>query len=138
MNIILISCLMISFTQDMEVKPILTVEISGFANNDGMARIALANSEKDWDSSDSSFKSEVCIIENKKVSVTFNDLPKGKYAVKVFHDENNNGDLDKSFFMQPKEAYGFSNNARGTFGPASWEDAQFELSSDITIQITVK
>lgn len=41
------------------------------------------------------------------------DLPIGEYAVRAFHDENNNGKLDKGIFGQPIEGWGVSNDARG-------------------------
>ncbi len=41
------------------------------------------------------------------------DLPIGEYAVRAFHDENNNGKLDKGIFGQPVEGWGVSNDARG-------------------------
>ncbi len=43
----------------------------------------------------------------------FTNLPFGKYAVRAFHDENNNGKLDKGVFGQPIEGWGVSNDARG-------------------------
>nr|NJM03369.1 DUF2141 domain-containing protein [Desulfobacula sp.] len=56
-------------------------------------------------------------------------LPCGEYAVKVFHDENGNGELDKRVFGIPAEAYGFSNDARGTMGPPEYEKTAFQLDS---------
>jgi uncharacterized protein (DUF2141 family) len=39
----------------------------------------------------------------------------------------------------PKERYGFSNNARGRFGPASYEDCKFNVKGNNVIQeLTVK
>lgn len=43
----------------------------------------------------------------------FTNLPVGEYAARAFHDENNNGELDKGIFGQPIEGWGVSNNARG-------------------------
>src|SRR5579862_5579531 len=43
-----------------------------------------------------------------EVSYVFHDLPAGKYALAVFHDENENGQLDKNFVGIPREGYGFS------------------------------
>ena len=43
----------------------------------------------------------------------FNNLPHGKYAVRAYHDKNNNGELDKGVFGQPVEGWGVSNNVRG-------------------------
>jgi uncharacterized protein (DUF2141 family) len=45
---------------------------------------------------------------------TFDKLPQGgEYAIKVYHDQNDNGQLDKGIFGQPVEGWGVSNDARG-------------------------
>ncbi|MDZ7848305.1 MAG: DUF2141 domain-containing protein [Owenweeksia sp.] len=46
-------------------------------------------------------------------------LPTGNYTIKAYHDLNNNEELDRNTLGIPQEPYGFSNNARGTFRPAS-------------------
>jgi uncharacterized protein (DUF2141 family) len=43
----------------------------------------------------------------------FKDLATSICAVRVFHDANNNGKIDKGFFGQPIEGWGVSNDARG-------------------------
>jgi len=52
-------------------------------------------------------------------------LQNKSYAFAIFHDENNNGELDKNTWGIPKEGYAFSNNVMGTFGPPSFEKASF-------------
>jgi uncharacterized protein (DUF2141 family) len=60
--------------------------------------------------------------------MTFDNLPRGDYAVAVFHDENMNGRLDKNIFGIPKEGYGFSNNPKKSMGPPKFTDVKFQLS----------
>ena len=55
------------------------------------------------------------------------DLPPGEYAVMAYHDRNGNGRLDTLPVGLPTEPYGFSNEARGVFGPPSWKAARFRL-----------
>jgi uncharacterized protein (DUF2141 family) len=55
-------------------------------------------------------------------------VPYGEYAVAAFLDMNGNGKQDRNFLGIPKEPYGFSNDARGTVGPAKWRDAKFAFS----------
>ena len=55
----------------------------------------------------------------------FEKIPPGIYGLSAFHDKNNNGKLDTNLLSIPSEDYGASNNARGTFGPPSFEDAKF-------------
>jgi len=61
------------------------------------------------------------------VIVLFHDLKPGPYAISVMHDENSNKDMDQNKIGIPKEGFGFSNNARGSLGPPSFDKAKFEL-----------
>jgi uncharacterized protein (DUF2141 family) len=56
-------------------------------------------------------------------AVSFSKVDPGRYAVIVFHDENNNTKLDRGVFGVPTEPYGFSNNARVFFGAPSFDAA---------------
>lgn len=60
-------------------------------------------------------------------TVTIHDLPPGRYAVGAFHDTDGNGRLSTWPVGLPKEAYGFSRDARGRFGPPSFDAAAFDL-----------
>lgn len=60
-------------------------------------------------------------------AVTLRGLPPGRYAVAAFHDTDGNGDLTLWPIGLPKEAYGFSNDARGRFGPPPFAQAAFDL-----------
>lgn len=58
---------------------------------------------------------------------TFKDLTPGFYALSVFHDENGNDKLDSNFMGIPSEPFGFSNDARGMFGPPLFQDCVIEV-----------
>ena len=55
----------------------------------------------------------------------FSRIPAGTYGISAFHDENGNGKIDTNFVGMPTEDYCASRNARGVFGPPSFEDAKF-------------
>ena len=57
-------------------------------------------------------------------------MPFGNYAITLFHDENNNMELDTNFLGIPKEPYGFSNNAKSPFGPPGFQAALVEFSKE--------
>ena len=68
-------------------------------------------------------------VSGATASFSFESLPPGSYALAVYHDENNNGQLDKNFFGLPTERYGFSNNARSMmFFPPSFGAARFVVT----------
>jgi len=117
---------------------ILTLNITGFENNEGSVKVALSNSKDDYTTKGKAFRVAIVLINEKEAQYIFEGLPYGIYAIKTFHDENNNGELDTNFLGIPSENYGFSNNAKGSFGPASWEDAQFKFDKDsMTTEINI-
>jgi uncharacterized protein (DUF2141 family) len=55
----------------------------------------------------------------------------------LFIDVNGNQEFDTNFLGLPKEQYGFSNNAMGTFGPPKFEPASFILDGYKKIKINL-
>ncbi|MGB1242482.1 MAG: DUF2141 domain-containing protein, partial [Chitinophagales bacterium] len=49
-------------------------------------------------------------------------------AVSVYHDENENWELDRNWIRIPKEMFGFSNNAKAKFSPPSFEECSVDIS----------
>lgn len=116
----------------------LTITITGFSSNDGKASIALYRVSDHFPGEKTQYKGKIVSIEHKKAIVIFENLPKTKYAVAIFHDKNKNGILDKNMFGIPLEKYGFSNNARETFSAPSFESASINLDKNKSIAIFVK
>jgi len=130
--IILLLNITIATSQSKESYNI-TVNVEGLSNSKGKIMMGLYSSEKEF--LKSSYMDVITTINEKKSSVTFNNVPQGIYAISFIHDENDNGKMDTNFMGIPKEDYGCSNNARGFMGPPKWKDAKFNLKSDKTLQI---
>jgi uncharacterized protein (DUF2141 family) len=65
-------------------------------------------------------------------------LPPGKYAASVLHDENNSGEMDRNLAGVPKEGYGVTNNPKPRFRAARFDEAQFTLppeGASLTISV---
>jgi uncharacterized protein (DUF2141 family) len=119
-------------------KGTLVVMLKNLPNNEGVVMVALSNSQENYEEEGEAYMGKVAEIKGRKAQVSFSHLPFGEYAIKVFHDEDEDNELDTNFLGIPTEAYGFSNNAKGSFGPAAWEDAIFTFSSQIdTLYIIV-
>ncbi len=117
----------------------LTVEITGFENDNGTARILIFNNAKYFPEDDKhAYDKKVTKIKNNKATFTFENIPYGTYAIAVLHDENDNMKMDYNFLGVPKEDYGFSNNARAVLKAPSFEDCSFTVNSaykKITIEV---
>ena len=111
----------------------LTVSVSGLENNNGTVKVGLYNSEGTF--LKTTFKSLSSEIKNNKAVVIFSNLPAGEYAISTYHDENNNGKLDKNMMGIPSEDYKASNDAKGFMGPPDYNDAKFVVAKDSTITL---
>ncbi len=76
-------------------------------------------------------------VAETSIVLDFPDLPAGNYAVKLFQDENENGQIDKNFMGIPTEPYGFSNNG-GSYGPPSFDEAKVAVDETTNIEIQLR
>ncbi len=116
----------------------LTVTVKNVESNDGKVSVAVYDTEASFLKFDKVFKAESVPSQKGSTEVVLKDLPKGKYALAVFHDENGNDELDTNMLGIPKEPLGFSKGKMKTFGPPSFEECAFELTSDQSISVPIK
>ena len=107
----------------------LIVIINGLDNDEGDVKIALNNSQVDYEARGQAYRARGIEINEKTAKCTFEKIPFAEYAVKVYHDEDNDDELGTNFLGIHKEEYGLSNHDRGSCGPARWEDAKFLFKS---------
>lgn len=125
--VLFIGMLMSSFAFSQHT---LTVNIMELKNSTGQVAVEL------FDSDNKSIKEKSASISNNQCAVIFDSLPDGLYAIRYFHDENNNKELDTNLFGIPKEGIGFSNDAYGKFGPEDFEEWLFTIKGKIQISLT--
>lgn len=121
----IVAVVLLAFTQATTTK--LTVEVGNIKNTSGK-NIIVGVFEKSTFPTIGKAKYEKSVIaNNSKVSIAF-DLPKGDYAIAVYHDLNGNNTLDKNFFGIPKEPYGFSKNFKPGMRAPNFSDCSFTLT----------
>ena len=76
-------------------------------------------------------------VRESQARCTFEEIPPGRHAIAVIHDENMNGLLDTNVMGLPKEGYGFSNDAKGVLGPPSFDAASFAYDGQ-NLEMTIK
>lgn len=105
----------------------IEVRVQGIASPKGTVRVAIC--DKATFLKDCPYSASAPAQQGETV-VTVNDVPPGSWAVLSYLDENDNGELDRNILGIPKERYAFSRDARGRFGPPSFEDAAFVLRDE--------
>jgi len=117
----------------------LTVEANGFKNSKGEAQFSLYNKEGSIpDKQLNKYYRKIRVnINHGYAKVIFKDLPEGRYAVSLYHDENNNHQIDKGLLM-PVEGVGLSNfESVSFFHLPNFKDASFLLNKNMAIKIKV-
>ena len=67
--------------------------------------------------------------EKPSVTITFENVLPGEYAILALHDENDNKRMDYEDNGMPKESFGMSNNVM-VMGPPQYEDAKFKVANE--------
>jgi uncharacterized protein (DUF2141 family) len=119
-----------------ELTGILTVEVTGLKDATGNVYIAVYNSDSTW-LSDTTVLSKKLVISDAldgELVRTELQMPLGDYALSIFYDKDDDGQLDTNFVGMPKEPIALSNNAVAKFGPPKYADAVFTLGAEPMIQ----
>jgi uncharacterized protein (DUF2141 family) len=112
----------------------LSIEITGAKTAKGDVLVGLFSDAETW--LKKPLRGER-VVAGERVMVVFRNLPAGRYALTVFHDENSNGKLDTNMLGMPTEALAYSRGARGVMGPAKFDDAVVSMDADTTLQVTL-
>ncbi|MBP9752931.1 MAG: DUF2141 domain-containing protein [Proteobacteria bacterium] len=105
-------------------KTTLTLILKNIKSDDGNICISV------WDNPENYLKNDVkpykyikFPAKKEEMKITLKGLENGKsYAIFVHHDKDNVDKVKKGTFGNPLDPIGFSNNAKGMFGPPSYEE----------------
>ena len=113
----------------------LKIKVAHLKSNHGVVTVGLYSGKERF--LKKSFSGKTTKISAQTAEVVFENLPRGEYAISLYHDENANKKLDKNFIGIPTEDYACSNGAKGMFGPPNYDDAKFSLTKSQTILVNM-
>ncbi len=129
--LLLVSLVSLSFQLSKRENGTLKVSVTDIKNSKGEIDFNLFNKADGFPGDPTKVVQHVRgKINNGTCSITFENIPFGKYAVSVYHDENNDKQMNKSWYGKPVEGVAVSNNAKGSItGPPSFEAARFDFNA---------
>ena len=139
LQLVLLSFLLTSFNNQKQETHNLTISVNELRNSTGLVVFALYDREDAFpDEHYKKYLKKLTVkIVNGTSTVTFENLPAGKYAVNILHDENKDGKIKKGLIM-PKEGIGFSNyQSVGLSNRPSFPKASFDLLSNKRIEVKI-
>lgn len=113
----------------------LKVTVTNIQHLDGKIQVSLYNSKASFIQKGKEYKTMVREVKAGTETFTFNDLPKGEYAVALYHDENGDGKCNTNFLGIPKEGYAFSRNFIPKLSAPKFEDTKFKQESGTNMVI---
>ncbi|MFN6130330.1 MAG: DUF2141 domain-containing protein [Planctomycetota bacterium] len=125
---------------DSPAGMLVEVEITGFENNEGRCRVAAYEKSSGFQDPNHAVARNVLPIEGNSVRWSFTwqdngrELSPAGLAISAYHDQNDNGQLDKSLIGIPTERYGFSNNPKRGYGPPKFDQALIAVPKDASRQ----
>lgn len=118
-----------------------TVKIELTLNNlkkvSGFIVVGIYNEESSFPIDGKEFRKLYFQVNALSVSCPIPDLPIGKYALAIFHDENGDGICNLGLFGIPKEGFGFSKNFRPRLRAPDFKDCELEVLKDMAITINL-
>ena len=115
----------------------LIIDVQGVQSSNGNINVAVYNHADGFLKFEGVYISDSTRAKAGHTLVKISNLPSGEYALAVFHDENGNNILDTNWLGIPKEPVGFSNSRMKTFGPPSFKECSFRLSSNQEVKISL-
>ena len=98
----------------------MELAINDIEHNYGTLWIGLYASEEAFLDKDQAHLEAIKVSDFKEKRIYLNDLDYGDYAVALFHDLNNNGELDVNWLGVPEEPFAFSRPV-----PSKWRLPKF-------------
>lgn len=116
-------------------NPQLTIKISNIEKIKGEIKVGIFDTSTNFLKEGYAIKNYAIKVKNNTAVLTITDLPKGEYAVTMYHDENSDDEFNRNFIGIPKEPYGFSNNIKPVMSAPKYNDCKFNFTEDKTLHI---
>ncbi|MBW4658899.1 MAG: DUF2141 domain-containing protein [Drouetiella hepatica Uher 2000/2452] len=118
----------------------LTLELVGLRNLRGVVNLGLFDSPEGFPNVAAQAVRSGCFeVSASPLILTFPDLPFGRYAATVHHDENQDGILNVNSLGIPKEGIGFSSDPKIWLGAPPFHKAAFDFTPESrSLTITMK
>lgn len=110
----------------LAADPVLTVHLEGVVHAAGQLHIGAYDNAETFRKEAQASAVRLVPAAAGRVSVPFDALRPGRYAVMAWHDEDGDGEFKRRFGMIPVEGYGLSGNPDKA-GPPAFADSAFDL-----------
>lgn len=116
----------------------ITINVSNIRNSKGTIKWAVFKDATKFNSKSGYADAGSTVAKKGSILIKTKNIPDGIYAISVYHDENNNSDVDFHFLGMPVEGFGFSQNPRIYFGAPKFKECSFTKKGTTVQNIKMK
>ncbi len=113
------------------------VHVSNIKVLKGNIVVNLYNKADDFPKSGRFYKKIGFRISSSKMICKLKDIPKGEYAIAIYHDKNSDNKFNQNFVGLPIEPYGFSKNVRPQMSAPDYEDVKIRFPEENNFSIAL-
>jgi uncharacterized protein (DUF2141 family) len=138
-KVYLLASMMAAASLAVQAQSKVVAQISNIRNDKGVCRVCLFDNA-------AAFKGESgaplqCLqpgVKGGASEAVFENVQPGAYAIAVFHDANNNNQMDKNFLGMPKEGYGASGNKLPFASAPGFDENKFRVGDKTTTTLRIR
>jgi uncharacterized protein (DUF2141 family) len=129
-----------SFGQSQKELVTLSITVSDIPDKKSKIYVGFYTAENDFPKHGKhAFRKVVEANGNSSITVTWDDIPKGEYAIAVYQDLNNNDKLETGFMGMPKEPAGLSTNLKpGMFNIPNFKKCKVSVANGSQLNIVLR
>ena len=113
----------------------LKLSVENIGSLEGYIRIGVFDRKDGFLKKGKAFRNYIIKVTKHTETIVIDNLPKGTYAISLYHDKNSDGICNLNLLGIPKEQYAFSNNFKPRFTAPDFDDCKFELAKDLSLKI---
>lgn len=111
------------------------VEVVGIKKLEGNLRIGVYSTSNEFASKKDIYDFRIVPVERNSLKVNIEIPVRGKFAIAMLHDINENEEMDFNWVGYPKEPYGFSNNPGIWYRVPTFDECAFEVAQDMKLKV---
>ncbi len=108
----------------------LVIELTDIEEAQGIIWVGIYDSEATFLIKEQAIVEGFDVHRSGTIRLPFPQLAYGTYAIALFHDLNENGELDRNLIGIPSEPYAFSRPPRSRWRLPRFEEIQFDFRQD--------
>jgi|688.fasta_scaffold940524_2 uncharacterized protein (DUF2141 family) len=116
----------------------ITINVQGIRNKNGKIAALVFSNQNGFPSEVAKALAQARIdAVTGNATISLKNVPAGKIAITILHDENNNGKMDKNIVGIPKEGVAMTGKPLGN-RPPKFDEAVIECTANKTLTLTLK